>query len=268
MLRALGKSLPYWRRFNYWDKETSDKIEQICYLCHIECICRKLGFFTCHLCEQIILFQKISSKDIFICLFGILYDIFSLDFYQKDLFYSYWDKSANKPLYNWMDETKSNLKIKTIIPCFHKNIKSCTCLSEEQKNNKNIIYRYHWMGFICTTTDHSLLPPGYIIVNKPTWKQNCFFSYEDKYHWTQKFEKITLLAGLICQCTTLQVCPLCATFSNVFLLDIKQKAQRPEKETLIWYNFFYHLNDYPIYEHSWNKKQNETSVEIFDPENC
>ncbi len=111
------------------------------------------------------------------------------------------------------------------------------------------------MGFICTTTDHSLLPPGYIIVNKPTWKQNCFFSYEEKYHWIQKFEKITLLAGFICQCTTLQVCALCATFSNVFLLDIKQKPERPEKETLIWYNFFYHLYDYPIYEHSWNKKQ-------------
>jgi hypothetical protein len=103
MLRALGKSIPHWRSYNFWDKETSDKIEQICYLCNIECICRELGYFTCYLCEHLILLKKISSKDVFICLFGILYDIFSLDFNQS-LFYLYWNKNEKKPLCNWIEE--------------------------------------------------------------------------------------------------------------------------------------------------------------------
>ncbi len=81
------------------------------------------------------------------------------------------------------------------VPCQHFSIESCTCLSTDEKNDSNIIFRYHWQSTDCLNPNHSLFTKnGYYQVERPIRKLSCSCPYAFNDSYLNQLERICHLS--------------------------------------------------------------------------
>ena len=99
---------------------------------------------------------------------------------------------------------------RNFVPCHHKELKNCDCLTEREKEEDNI-YFYHYENFCCNAEHayghHHFDQNGYYKVERPCWKQHCFNPIAGEYG--DKLEKIWKIFQLNCTCSTRRICRNC-----------------------------------------------------------
>jgi hypothetical protein len=124
------------------------------------------------------------------------------------------------------------------VPCNHSDIEFCSCLTKKEKNNKNVLLRYHYRD-TCLKPEHLIFSEnGYHQVQKPTWKYACFCPYKITNNFVTKLNKICQFSNLKCECTTRYCCNLCDLMDYIFWSAERKQEFKEEKK---WFLVFTEL---------------------------
>ncbi len=123
------------------------------------------------------------------------------------------------------------------VPCNHLDIEFCSCLTEKEKNNDNVLLRYHYD--VCLKPEHLVFSKkGYYQVQKPTWNYSCTCPYEMTSDFVTKLNEICQISNLNCRCTTRFYCNLCDLMDYIFYIAEEKKVFKEEKK---WFHVFTEL---------------------------